>query len=90
MTRSQLSVSSERRHGLGCSREPGVHVEDLPTMFPQHLKQIRVLMINATEKLERSLFRLEQGVRGQGPGVRGALGDEFRETFLLETPWRSL
>lgn len=30
-------------------------------MLPQHLKQIRVLMMNDKENLERSLFRLEQG-----------------------------
>lgn len=30
-------------------------------MLPQHLKQIRVLMLNEKENLERMLFRLEQG-----------------------------
>ena len=30
-------------------------------MLPQHLKQIRVLMLNDKENLERTLFRLEQG-----------------------------
>lgn len=30
-------------------------------MLPQHLKQIRVLMLNDKENLQRTLFRLEQG-----------------------------
>lgn len=30
-------------------------------MLPQHLKQIRVLMLSDKENLERTLFRLEQG-----------------------------
>lgn len=30
-------------------------------MLPQHLKQIRVLMLNDKEELEKTLFRLEQG-----------------------------
>lgn len=30
-------------------------------MLPHHLKQIRVLMLNDKENLERTLFRLEQG-----------------------------
>uniref|UniRef100_A0A3Q4HF18 Uncharacterized protein n=1 Tax=Neolamprologus brichardi TaxID=32507 RepID=A0A3Q4HF18_NEOBR len=30
-------------------------------MLPQHLKQIRVLMLNDKQNLERTLFRLEQG-----------------------------
>lgn len=30
-------------------------------MLPQHLKQIRVLMLNDKDNLERTLFRLEQG-----------------------------
>lgn len=34
---------------------------DLLNMLPQHLKQIRVLMLNDMENLQRTLFRLEQG-----------------------------
>lgn len=30
-------------------------------MLPQHLKQIRVLMLNDKENVQRTLFRLEQG-----------------------------
>ncbi|XP_059200245.1 glycogen debranching enzyme [Centropristis striata] len=43
-------------------------------MLPQHLKQIRVLMVNDKENLERTLFRLEQGFELQfrlGPSLQG-------------------
>ncbi|XP_041849646.1 glycogen debranching enzyme isoform X1 [Melanotaenia boesemani] len=43
-------------------------------MLPQHLKQIRVLMLNDKENLERTLFRLEQGFELQfrlGPSLQG-------------------
>uniref|UniRef100_A0A4W6G5M5 Glycogen debranching enzyme n=1 Tax=Lates calcarifer TaxID=8187 RepID=A0A4W6G5M5_LATCA len=43
-------------------------------MLPQHLKQIRVLMLNNQENLERTLFRLEQGFELQfrlGPSLQG-------------------
>lgn len=43
-------------------------------MLPQHLKQIRVLMLNEKENLERTLFRLEQGFELQfrlGPSLQG-------------------
>ncbi|XP_037642883.1 glycogen debranching enzyme isoform X1 [Sebastes umbrosus] len=43
-------------------------------MLPQHLKQIRVLMLNGKENLERTLFRLEQGFELQfrlGPSLQG-------------------
>ncbi|KAM9718545.1 glycogen debranching enzyme isoform 2-T2 [Menidia menidia] len=43
-------------------------------MLPQHLKQIRVLMLNDSENLERTLFRLEQGFELQfrlGPSLQG-------------------
>ncbi|XP_060940670.1 glycogen debranching enzyme [Limanda limanda] len=43
-------------------------------MLPQHLKQIRVLMLNDKENSERSLFRLEQGFELQfrlGPSLQG-------------------
>ncbi|XP_017292357.1 glycogen debranching enzyme isoform X2 [Kryptolebias marmoratus] len=43
-------------------------------MLPQHLKQIRVLMLNNKESLERTLFRLEQGFELQfrlGPSLQG-------------------
>ncbi|XP_068196726.1 glycogen debranching enzyme isoform X1 [Antennarius striatus] len=43
-------------------------------MLPQHLKQIRVLMLNDMENLERTLFRLEQGFELQfrlGPSLQG-------------------
>ncbi|KAK9523633.1 hypothetical protein VZT92_018197 [Zoarces viviparus] len=43
-------------------------------MLPQHLKQIRVLMLNDKENLERTLFRLEQGFELQfhlGPNLQG-------------------
>ncbi|XP_035993698.1 glycogen debranching enzyme isoform X1 [Fundulus heteroclitus] len=43
-------------------------------MLPQHLKQIRVLMLNEKENLERTLFRLEQGFELQfrlGPTLQG-------------------
>ncbi|XP_023190606.1 glycogen debranching enzyme isoform X1 [Xiphophorus maculatus] len=45
-----------------------------PMMLPQHLKQIRVLMLNGKENLERTLFRLEQGFELQfrlGPSLQG-------------------
>ncbi|XP_032420985.1 glycogen debranching enzyme isoform X2 [Xiphophorus hellerii] len=45
-----------------------------PMMLPQHLKQIRVLMLNEKENLERTLFRLEQGFELQfrlGPSLQG-------------------
>lgn len=40
-------------------------------MLPQHLKQIRVLMLNDKENLQRTLFRLEQGkvMYGQTDGL---------------------
>ncbi|XP_030259204.1 glycogen debranching enzyme isoform X1 [Sparus aurata] len=43
-------------------------------MLPQHLKQIRVLMLNDKENLQRTLFRLEQGFELQfrlGPSLQG-------------------
>lgn len=43
-------------------------------MLPQHLKQIRVLMLNDKQNLERTLFRLEQGFELQfrlGPSLQG-------------------
>uniref|UniRef100_A0AAV2JTZ0 Glycogen debranching enzyme n=1 Tax=Knipowitschia caucasica TaxID=637954 RepID=A0AAV2JTZ0_KNICA len=43
-------------------------------MLPQHLKQIRVLMLHEKENLERTLFRLEQGFELQfrlGPSLQG-------------------
>ncbi|XP_028282971.1 glycogen debranching enzyme isoform X1 [Parambassis ranga] len=43
-------------------------------MLPQHLKQIRVLMLNEKEDLDRTLFRLEQGFELQfrlGPSLQG-------------------
>ncbi|KAL6104713.1 agl [Pungitius sinensis] len=43
-------------------------------MLPQHLKQIRVLMLNDKENSERTLFRLEQGFELQfrlGPTLQG-------------------
>uniref|UniRef100_A0A3P9IX22 Glycogen debranching enzyme n=1 Tax=Oryzias latipes TaxID=8090 RepID=A0A3P9IX22_ORYLA len=43
-------------------------------MLPQHLKQIRVLMLNDKDNLERTLFRLEQGFELQfrlGPSLQG-------------------
>ncbi|XP_024124713.1 glycogen debranching enzyme isoform X1 [Oryzias melastigma] len=43
-------------------------------MLPQHLKQIRVLMLNDNDNLERTLFRLEQGFELQfrlGPSLQG-------------------
>ncbi|XP_030607338.1 glycogen debranching enzyme isoform X2 [Archocentrus centrarchus] len=43
-------------------------------MLPQHLKQIRVLMLNKKENLERTLLRLEQGFELQfrlGPSLQG-------------------
>ncbi|XP_035027482.1 glycogen debranching enzyme isoform X3 [Hippoglossus stenolepis] len=43
-------------------------------MLPQHLKQIRVLMLNDKENSERALFRLEQGFELQfrlGPSLQG-------------------
>ncbi|XP_071384388.1 glycogen debranching enzyme-like, partial [Centroberyx affinis] len=43
-------------------------------MLPQHLKQIRVLMLNDKENLERTLFRLDQGFELQfrlGPSLQG-------------------
>ncbi|XP_029380341.1 glycogen debranching enzyme-like isoform X2 [Echeneis naucrates] len=43
-------------------------------MLPHHLKQIRVLMLNDKENLERTLFRLEQGFELQfrlGPSLQG-------------------
>ncbi|XP_029970686.1 glycogen debranching enzyme isoform X1 [Salarias fasciatus] len=43
-------------------------------MLPQHLKQIRVLVLNEKENLERTLFRLEQGFELQfrlGPSLQG-------------------
>uniref|UniRef100_A0A3Q3M1M7 Glycogen debranching enzyme n=1 Tax=Mastacembelus armatus TaxID=205130 RepID=A0A3Q3M1M7_9TELE len=43
-------------------------------MLPQHLKQIRVLMLNDKENLGRTLFRLEQGFELQfrlGPSLQG-------------------
>ncbi|XP_038574852.1 glycogen debranching enzyme isoform X2 [Micropterus salmoides] len=43
-------------------------------MLPQHLKQIRVLMLNDKENLQRNLFRLEQGFELQfrlGPSLQG-------------------
>ncbi|KAF7223093.1 glycogen debranching enzyme isoform X2 [Nothobranchius furzeri] len=43
-------------------------------MLPEHLKQIRVLMLNNEENLERTLFRLEQGFELQfrlGPSLQG-------------------
>uniref|UniRef100_A0A8C4DB78 Glycogen debranching enzyme n=1 Tax=Dicentrarchus labrax TaxID=13489 RepID=A0A8C4DB78_DICLA len=48
--------------------------KDLLKMLPQHLKQIRVLMLNDKENLERTLFRLEQGFELQfrlGPSLQG-------------------
>lgn len=44
-------------------RRPGISStwSDLLNMLPQHLKQIRVLMLNDKENLQRTLFRLEQG-----------------------------
>ncbi|XP_028328469.1 glycogen debranching enzyme isoform X1 [Gouania willdenowi] len=44
-------------------------------MLPQHLKQIRVLMLNHKENLERMLYRLEQGFELQfhlGPSLQGS------------------
>lgn len=45
------------------NRRPGISSlwRDLLEMLPQHLKQIRVLMLNDKENLQRNLFRLEQG-----------------------------
>ncbi|KAM6918647.1 glycogen debranching enzyme [Xenentodon cancila] len=43
-------------------------------MLPQHLKQIRVLMLNDKDNLEKTLFRLEQGFELQfhlGPSLQG-------------------
>ncbi|KAF0047471.1 hypothetical protein F2P81_001104 [Scophthalmus maximus] len=43
-------------------------------MLPQHLKQIRVLVLNDQEDLQRTLFRLEQGFELQfrlGPSLQG-------------------
>ncbi|XP_072219597.1 glycogen debranching enzyme isoform X2 [Leuresthes tenuis] len=43
-------------------------------MLPQHLKQIRVLMLNDKENLDQTLFRLEQGFELQfrlGPSLQG-------------------
>ncbi|KAM8838506.1 glycogen debranching enzyme isoform 2-T4 [Synchiropus picturatus] len=43
-------------------------------MLPQHLRQIRVLMLNEKENLERTLFRLDQGFELQfrlGPSLQG-------------------
>ncbi|XP_044225073.1 glycogen debranching enzyme isoform X2 [Thunnus albacares] len=43
-------------------------------MLPQHLKQIRVLVLNEKENLERTLFRLDQGFELHfqlGPSLQG-------------------
>ncbi|KAM4623773.1 glycogen debranching enzyme isoform 2-T2 [Polymixia lowei] len=43
-------------------------------MLPQHLKQIRVLLLNDKEDLDRTLFRLDQGFELQfrlGPSLQG-------------------
>ncbi|XP_056148989.1 glycogen debranching enzyme-like isoform X2 [Lampris incognitus] len=43
-------------------------------MLPQHMRQIRVLLLNDKENLERTLFRLDQGFELQfrlGPSLQG-------------------
>ncbi|XP_053185673.1 glycogen debranching enzyme isoform X2 [Scomber japonicus] len=43
-------------------------------MLPQHMKQIRVLVLNDKENLERTLFRLDQGLElyfQLGPSLQG-------------------
>uniref|UniRef100_A0A3Q3IP42 Eukaryotic glycogen debranching enzyme N-terminal domain-containing protein n=1 Tax=Monopterus albus TaxID=43700 RepID=A0A3Q3IP42_MONAL len=69
-------------------------------MLPQHVKQIRVLMLNEKENLERTLFRLEQGFELQfrlGPSLQGRKvtvhtnypleGQRFERNKFHVLPW---
>ncbi|XP_037314031.2 glycogen debranching enzyme isoform X1 [Pungitius pungitius] len=69
-------------------------------MLPQHLKQIRVLMLNDKENSERTLFRLEQGFELQfrlGPTLQGRRvvvhtnypleGQPFKRTSFRVLDW---
>uniref|UniRef100_A0A668A3M9 Glycogen debranching enzyme n=1 Tax=Myripristis murdjan TaxID=586833 RepID=A0A668A3M9_9TELE len=71
-------------------------------MLPQHLKQIRVLMLNDKENLERTLFRLEQGFELQfrlGPSLQGKNvsvhtnypdeGRRFERNTFRVLPWNN-
>ncbi|KAF7653347.1 hypothetical protein LDENG_00084160 [Lucifuga dentata] len=71
-------------------------------MLPQHLKQIRVLLLNDKENLERTLFRLEQGFELQfrlGPSLQGrkvlvhtnypAEGQQFERNFFRVLTWNN-
>uniref|UniRef100_A0A668A7V7 Glycogen debranching enzyme n=1 Tax=Myripristis murdjan TaxID=586833 RepID=A0A668A7V7_9TELE len=76
--------------------------QDLFEMLPQHLKQIRVLMLNDKENLERTLFRLEQGFELQfrlGPSLQGKNvsvhtnypdeGRRFERNTFRVLPWNN-
>ncbi|XP_058498944.1 glycogen debranching enzyme isoform X2 [Solea solea] len=71
-------------------------------MLPQHLKQIRVLMLNDQENLERILFRLEQGFELQfrlGPSLQGRTvlvhtnypleGHSYERNTFRVLPWNN-
>ncbi|XP_076018251.1 glycogen debranching enzyme [Genypterus blacodes] len=71
-------------------------------MLPQHLKQIRVLLLNDKEELERTLFRLKQGFELQfrlGPSLQGRKvsvhtnypdeGQQFERNTFRELTWNN-
>ncbi|XP_061654774.1 glycogen debranching enzyme isoform X1 [Phyllopteryx taeniolatus] len=71
-------------------------------MLPQDLKQIRVLMLNDKENLERALFRLDQGFELQfrlGPSLQGRIvtvetnypleGQRFRRNAFRALAWNN-